>query len=110
MMIARASVEGSRFSASSTGAALALLAVKQPAAAQGVSLQISARSLRFGLIPACTPEKVKPTGTLTGKTPSGTKDRPLRAPVGPHHPFEGDLLRRLEHLHEAFRPIELLQS
>ena len=66
---------GTRFSASMTGAALARFCVKQAAAEQGVSLYTSARSLRFGLIPACMPAKRKPAGTFTVETPSGCRGR-----------------------------------
>jgi hypothetical protein len=46
---------GRRAAAWRTGAALAALTVKQPAAAQGASLKTNARSLRAALIPQLIP-------------------------------------------------------
>ncbi len=69
---------GSRFSASSAGAALARLTVTTPAAAQGSSLVTRARSLRCGLMPAATPENLNPIGSFTGRTSAE-----CRAPSSP---------------------------
>ena len=72
---------GSRPCASSTGAALARFWVKTPAAEHGASLTMSATSLRLGLMPACRPANLNPSGTFTGGVPSGPRGpRPRASP------------------------------
>ena len=76
---ARSCSAGRRFSASRTGAALARFCVKQPAAEQGVSLYTSARSLRFGLMPAWMPAQRNPFASFKDGTPARCRGRPSPA-------------------------------
>src|SRR5919197_2796619 len=65
---ARIPSAGTRGRASSTGAAVALLVVKTPAAAAGTSETTRATSRRCGFSPAAAPANRKPFGILTPST------------------------------------------